>query len=78
MSFAVSDPALTLPQEARCRIYLEDASAASIDTLVSQATVADPVTQVVFVVTTNDSRFNDYSVLRTIDLAEIDQAKREG
>lgn len=78
LSFAVSDPALALPEGARCRIYLEDASASSIDGSIAQATVADPTTQVVFVVTTNDSRFNDYSVLRTIDLAEIDQAKKEG
>lgn len=78
LSFCVDSPALALPEGSRCRIYLEDASSASIDTSVAQATVADPTTQVVFVVTTNDSRFNDYSVLRTIDLAEIDQAKKEG
>ena len=78
LSFAVSDPTLTLPEEARCRIYLEDVAATAIDSLVSKVTVADPTTQVVFVVNTNDSRFDTYSVLRTIDLAEIDQAKREG
>ena len=78
ISFAVADPALELPAESRSRIYLEDVAAANIDSKVSQAKVPDPETQVVFVVNTNDSRFESYSVLRTIDLAEVAQAKKEG
>lgn len=78
LSFGVDDPSLVLPEGCRCRIYLEDASSTAIDSAISQATVADPISQVVFVVPNNDRRFNDYSVLRTIDQAEIDQAKKEG
>lgn len=78
ISFAVADPALELPADSRCRIYLEDVAAANIDTKVSQAKVPDPKTQVVFVVNTNDSRFDSYSVLRSIDLAEVAAAKKEG
>lgn len=78
LSFCVDDPGLTLPEGSRSRVYLEDATAASIDTLLGKATVPDPETQVVFVVSTNDSRFDSYSVLRTIDLAEIIEAKKQG
>lgn len=78
ISFAVADPALELPAESRSRIYLEDVAATNIDSKISQAKVPDPKTQVVFVVNTNDSRFDSYSVLRSIDLAEVVEAKKEG
>lgn len=78
ISFGVSDPSLELPAESRCRVYLDDVAATTIDSKISQAKMPDPNTQVVFVVNTNDSRFDHYSVLRSIDLADIVEAKKQG
>lgn len=75
LSFGVTDTAFTLP-EGRCRMYLEGVSADSVGTKASQITVSDPEIQLVFVAETNDTRYNDYSVLRPIDVADVLEAQK--
>lgn len=78
LSFALEDLSLELPAESRCRIYLENVDASAIETKASQLKVDDAKIQAVFLSPTNDSRFNSYSVLRSIDLLDIIQAQQEG
>ena len=75
LSFGVSDASLTLPS-GRCRMYLEGVSADSVGSKASQASVEDPEIRLVFVAETNDTRYNDYGVLRPIDVADILEAQK--
>ena len=64
----IGDATFTLP-EGRSRLYVENASAKNLATLAAQLTVADPEVNLVFLATTNDTRFNEYGVLRPIGVA---------
>ncbi len=75
LSFCVTDTAFTLP-EGRCRMYLEGVSADSVGVKVSQISLEDPEIRLVFVAETNDTRYNDYSVLRPIDVADMLEAQK--
>lgn len=68
VSFTSSKPAFQLP-EGNCRVYLEKVAAADIDTVVQQVPTADPTLHVLFMTTVNDTRFDDYCVLRPLDSA---------
>ena len=70
LSFSVSNAAFPLP-EGRCRIYLEGVDAASVGAKASQVTFKDPDVRLVFVTDANDTRFNDYSVLRPISASTV-------
>lgn len=70
VSFTVTSASFALP-EGRCRLYLENVSADQVGLKASQATMTDPIIRLVFVATTNDTRFNDYSVLRPISSSEV-------
>lgn len=68
-TFAVSfvgDSDFPLPQ-GRCRLYVEDISAADAKRAAEATGLADPLIYVVFLTNVNDTRFNDYSVLRPLD-----------
>lgn len=70
-SFAVSfagDTDFALP-EGRCRLYVEDVSAADAKRTAEASGLADPVIYLVFITNVNDTRFDDYSVLRPLDAA---------
>jgi len=75
VSFAVSDPSFALP-EGRTRIYLENVDAGSAAAKAGQATIENPETRLVFVATTNDTRYNDFGVLRSIEVAEMLEAQK--
>ena len=75
LSFAVDNPAFTLP-DGRCRLYLEDVDAASVEAKAAQVTVDDPAVQLVFLAATNDTRFDNYSVIRSLNAAEVIEAQK--
>ena len=65
VSFLSSDSSFVLP-EGRSRLYLENVSAKNAAAIAATTQVADPAINLVFLATTNDTRFNDYSVIRPI------------
>ena len=69
-TFAVSfdNTQITLP-EGRCRIYLENVPAAEIPQLVASLTLTDAASQLVFLTDLMDTRYEAYSVLRPLDVA---------
>ena len=75
LSFSVSSAAFPLP-EGRCRIYLEGVDAASVGAKAAQVTFADPEVRLVFVTDANDTRFNEYSVLRPITASTVLEAQK--
>ena len=75
LSFAVSSAAFPLP-EGRSRIYLENVGATEVAGKVSQYTGENPEIYLVFVASTNDTRYNDYSVLRPISVSDVLEAQK--
>lgn len=69
LSFGVSDPTFTLPGE-RCRLYINAATAGNISQVASQVTFEDPEVRLVFLADSGDTRYDEYSVLRSIEIAE--------
>ena len=74
MSFATTDMNFPLP-EGRSRMYLQNVGAKNVGAIVDQAQVTDPLVNLVFMVSSNDTRFNEYSVLRPIVTSQ--DAKRD-
>lgn len=71
-SFAVSfcGSSLTLPvTDGRSRLYLKDVAAADAATKAQNAGMTDPQIRVVFITELNDTRFDEYSVLRPLSSA---------
>jgi len=75
LSFGVATASFPLP-EGRSRLYLEGVEAKDVQTRAGQATVPDPKAQLVFLGSTNDSRYEEYSVLRHISLAEVVESQK--
>ena len=75
LSFGVADPAFKLP-EGRCRLYLEDVDAANVEAKATLIDVPDIKAQLVFMAATNDTRFDSYSVIRSLNAAEILEAQK--
>lgn len=69
VSFLVEDAGFALP-EGRTRMYLENVSAQNVGYTANQVNLTDPKIQLVFVAATNDTRYNDYSVLRPLSSAQ--------
>ena len=69
VSFGVDDPTFQLPDE-RCRIYLNNVDAGSVSSKVSQVTFDDPEGRLVFLSETGDTRYDKYSVMRSLNVAE--------
>ena len=76
VSFGVDDPAFALP-EGRSRLYLSNVEASSVSAKFNQATVEDPEIRVVFLSETGDTRFDKYSVLRSLNVAEEVEQRKE-
>ena len=70
LSFCVDNAAFPL-EEGRSRLYLQDVGASNIGAKASQATVSDPSIRLVFLSENNDTRYNDFGILRPIYLASI-------
>ncbi len=69
LSFTVSSPTFALP-EGRCRMYLVNVPARDVEITASQATITEPQIRMVFIADSNDTRYDAYGVLRTIDLLD--------
>lgn len=69
VSFIVESPTFALP-EGRCRMYLENISAQNVGYTANQVTLTDPQVRLVFIASTNDTRYNEYSVLRPLASAQ--------
>ena len=75
VSFGVADPAFQLPT-GRTRLYLENVDASAAASKANLVTVDNLETRLVFVATTNDTRYNDFSVLRAIEVSEVLEAQK--
>ncbi len=71
LSFTPTSVNFKLP-EGRCRMYLKNLDAGKIKDTVEACQLEDKLTYLVFVTDTNDTRFNDYSVIRNISSAHYD------
>ena len=71
VSFTVSSADFPLP-EGRSRMYLTGVPARDVEITAAQCTLADPQIRLVFIGDSNDTRFDSFGVLRTIDLLEDD------
>jgi hypothetical protein len=69
LSFTVSSPEFALP-EGRCRMYLNGIPARDVELTGSKVTISQPEIRLVFIAESNDTRYDTYSVLRTIDLLD--------
>ncbi len=77
VSFIVEDPSFPLP-EGRTRMYLENVSAQNVGYTANQVDLTDPEIRLVFLAATNDTRYNDYSVLRPISSAQELEGQNAG
>lgn len=76
ISFNVTGPTFPLPEGGRSRLYLENVSATQLGQQVSQATFEDVNTHLVFLTDNGDTRFDEYSVLRSLNVAEEVEARK--
>lgn len=70
VSFSTPQGAITLP-EGRTRQYLSNISAMTVQSTADQMGLEDPKTGLVFLTETNDTRFDEYSVLRPISIIQL-------
>ena len=75
LGFATGDASFPLP-DGRSRLYLDNVDAANVETAIQSVTLTDPETRVVFLCETNDTRFDQYSVLRPVSVAEALEAQK--
>ena len=68
VSFTSTDPTFPWP-EGRSRLYMENVAAENVLLMAEQAAMTDPELRMVFLASTNDSRYDDYGVLRPLDSA---------
>lgn len=68
LSFTGTDASFPLPQ-GNCRLYLQDIPAASIYDIAQQVQTDDPHLHLMFLTTVNDTRFDEYCVLRPLSSA---------
>lgn len=74
VSFVTTNYGFKLP-EGRCRMYLENVGAKDVGSIVAQVAVPDLAANLVFLSSTNDTRFDAYSVLRPIVTAQDDMSR---
>lgn len=70
VSFGVSGSSFPLP-EGRCRMYLEGVAPSSVGMTAAQATISDADIRLVFIADTNDTRYEQYGVLRPLEAADV-------
>ena len=75
LSFEVDDPSFELPGD-RCRLYIDSANVGNISQVVSQVTFEDPEVRLVFLADSGDTRYDEYGILRSIEVAEEVEARR--
>ena len=72
VSFCVSDTGFALP-DGRTRLYMKDAAASSLKTIATETGLEDPQVRLVFITDANDTRFDEYGVLRPLTEAHLDE-----
>ena len=77
ISFGVDDPTFALP-EGRCRMYLSNVDATNVSAKFAQATCEEPEIRVVFLSETGDTRYDKYSVMRSLNVAEEVENRKNG
>ncbi len=77
LSFSVEDPAFSLPN-GRCRMYLSNVDASSISQKAALTTFEDRDIRLVFLCESGDTRYDNYSVLRSLNVAEEVEARKAG
>jgi len=75
LSFLTTDTAFILP-EGRCRLYVSGVGASGIGQAAAQAEVSDPELRLVFLAESGDTRYEKYSVLRSLHVAEEVEARK--
>ena len=75
LSFQTSDPAFILP-EGRCRQYITGVSASGIAQTAAKMEISDPEIRMVFLAESGDTRYEKYSVLRSLHVAEEVEARK--
>lgn len=71
VSFVTDPGSFTLPT-GRTRVYIEDATASQTANIAADSGLENPIVSLVFLTTSKDSRFDEYSVLRPITSANFD------
>lgn len=69
VSFVTSDTSFTLPDSTHSRIYLENIGAKDVDAAAAKMNVPNQETNLVFLATSTDTRYDKYSALRPIVVA---------
>ena len=77
LSFCATSAGFPLP-DGRTRLYLENVSAAGISNAVGATTFEEKDIRLVFLSDIGDTRFDEYSVLRAIEVAEEVEARKAG
>ena len=75
LSFCVANPAFPLP-DGRSRLYLEGVGASNVGAKAAQVVISESEVRLVFLAENNDTRFNDYGVLRPIDVSSVLEAQK--
>ena len=75
LSFGTSRADFPLP-EGRSRIFFEGVSATDVGAKVNAAGMEEPEIYLVFVAETNDTRYNDYGVLHSLNVAEMLESQK--
>lgn len=70
VSFSVKDHTFPIP-EGRSRLYLEGVAAKNVGLIASQVLITEPDIRLVFMADTNDTRFDEFGVIRPIDTATL-------
>lgn len=72
VSFLTSESSFTLP-EGRCRLYMENVSAKNAGAVAAVVSVPDPAVNLVFMANTNDTRYDEFGVMRPISTVNDSQ-----
>lgn len=71
VSFTVPSATFPLP-EGRCRMYVGNIAGKDVEITAAQTALTDPQIRLVFLADTNDTRYDEYSVLRPLHMLEMD------
>ena len=72
VSFLTTDSSFPMP-EGRTRLYMENVGPKNVGAVVAKLNLANPQAQLVFKSTTNDTRYEDYGVMRPITMASTNK-----
>ncbi len=68
VSFMTTDSSFPMP-EGRSRLYMKDIGPKNVEAVVAKLNFANPQANLVFMATTNDTRYDEYSAVRPIAMA---------